>query len=892
MPVERARRLVPTKLVGREQELRTARAALRTTPALLLVSGEAGVGKTRLIAELARDHGGPPWLGAAVMRDGQSVRWLTGRCRPLHHPTPLAPLAEAFHGVAGLTDCLSSPWNCLPESLAELGPTVLVIEDLHWADRGTLQVLHFLAARLPPQLQLIATYRPEESQQSREITALAAGVPAGTRTVEVRLHPLGAAAVHELATEVLGVDLLPSALTGELLDRAGGLPFAIEELLRAVQDSGSLEINAMTRAMAAAPAPLALRASVMLRLEHLPEVSRRVVCASAVLNSPAPDSVLGAIAETSGAQLAEAIDGGLARGLLRQKRPGLYDLRHALARRAVYETIPPDELRRLHRRSAMALAAVEPPPHARIADHFRSGGLIADWMIHAEAAVDQLLVAQDNAGAVEQLTAMVQIEALPWADRARLAVKLGSAVSPEQRWQDAVILMSTILAESTAPTSQRGRLRLALGLLLHHRAGEVLAGRREVAAAISELDLDPASAAWALSTLAVPVFGAEGIAEHRSRLDDAVRLLNDRQRYQEEGTKHAVRVNRARFQLALGVTDGVEEVGAEAADGLAWLGHDGRSTALLERAAAGWDRFSAAAGAGTRVRLAFGAAEWGGLAERLSRARADAAGMPLVRMEIDLVDGRYQLARGDVAEGKQLLESVLRATVSGPLTIRAVTVAALVRQGLVGPCAVEECAAMVRRKEGWAWAGELVIAACSVLDRPTAEGLAAEFADGLAGRDAPAARAALTMVRAGLEGSAELFGQAAAEYEVLGRKYDQYGALEGRGRCLLAAGEPDELVAIVAAYEALGARGDARRCRDALRDAGVMVSARRGRRGYGNALSPRELEVARLAAKGLSNSNIATALSLSVSTVEDHLSRAMRKLDVRSRHALAPLVTQ
>jgi DNA-binding NarL/FixJ family response regulator len=100
------------------------------------------------------------------------------------------------------------------------------------------------------------------------------------------------------------------------------------------------------------------------------------------------------------------------------------------------------------------------------------------------------------------------------------------------------------------------------------------------------------------------------------------------------------------------------------------------------------------------------------------------------------------------------------------------------------------------------------------------------------------------------------------------------------------------LVAVAAAYELLGARGDARRCRDALREAGVMVSPRRGRRGYGNALSPRELEVARLAAKGMSNSSIAAALSLSVSTVEDHLSRAMRKLDVRSRHALAPLVTR
>jgi DNA-binding NarL/FixJ family response regulator len=68
------------------------------------------------------------------------------------------------------------------------------------------------------------------------------------------------------------------------------------------------------------------------------------------------------------------------------------------------------------------------------------------------------------------------------------------------------------------------------------------------------------------------------------------------------------------------------------------------------------------------------------------------------------------------------------------------------------------------------------------------------------------------------------------------------------------------------------------------------VTSRRGRRGYGNALSPRELEVARLAARGFTNSRIAAELSLSVSTVEDHLTKAMRKLKIRSRRELGPLV--
>jgi DNA-binding CsgD family transcriptional regulator len=769
---------------------------------------------------------------------------------------------------------------------------VLLIEDLHWADPGTLQLLRFIASRLPRELQLVGTYRPEESLQSGEITALAGCVPAGTRTVEVRLYPLGASAVEELAAELLGGETLPSALTAELIVRTGGLPFVIEELLRDLAASGSLEPAAVARALGQARVPVALRASMTIRLEQLPDACRRVVWAAAVLNSPAPDALLGAIADASGAQLAEAVDVALARGLLGQKRPGLYDLRHALAQRAVYETVPSDELRRLHRRAASALAETEPPSHLRIAEHFRLGGLIGDWMVHAETAADQLMVARDNEAAVEQLTEMLRVEALPWADRARLAVKLGRAVSAELPWQDAVVTMSSILAESKTPSARRGRLRLALGLLLHERAGEVVAGRRELKAAVDELGSDPESAAWAMSVLAVPVFGDEQIAVHRDWIEDAVRAVADL----GEDAKRVVRVNQARFQLATGAIEGVEEIGAEAAGGLAWVGHDGRSTALLARAAAGWDRFRAAAGAGTRVRLAFGAGEWGGMAERLARARVDAGGLPFVRAELDLVDGRYRLAVGEVAAGKQLLEAVAGTTVAGPLPVHAAAVAALGRSDHAGLCALEKCITMVRRKDGWSWAGELVIATCSTMSRLghriAAEWLAGEFAAGIERRDAPAARVALTMVRAGLEGSAELFERAAAEYEVLGRRYDQYAALEGRGLCLLAAGKPEELVAMASAYETLGARGDARRCREALREAGVQVSPRRGRRGYGNALSPRELEVARLAAKGLSNSNIATALSLSVSTIEDHLSRAMRKLDVRSRHALAPLVTR
>ena len=176
-------------MVGREQELRLLRSALRTAPALVLVVGEAGVGKTRLVSEVASEH---------------PARWLVGQCRPLQDPRPLAPVIEALMGLHNSeavlrTGSRHSVFTSVVELLASAGPAVLLIEDLHWADPGTLQLLRFVASRLPADVQLVGTYRAEDSQHAGEITALAGCVPAGTRTAEVRVEPLGRDAVRALA---------------------------------------------------------------------------------------------------------------------------------------------------------------------------------------------------------------------------------------------------------------------------------------------------------------------------------------------------------------------------------------------------------------------------------------------------------------------------------------------------------------------------------------------------------------------------------------------------------------------------------------------------------------------------------------------------------------------
>ncbi|MBB5835954.1 AAA family ATPase [Kribbella italica] len=911
------------RLVGRERETRMVRAALAAAPSLVLVVGEAGTGKSRLVAEVARDH---------------PARWLTGQCHPVQDQAPLAPVLEALAPVLDARPGTGTPWRGelvpgmrhsvfarVTEVLGSLGPAVLFVEDLQWADRGTLQLLRFLASRLPREVRLVGTYRPEDLRSAGEITALAGCVRAGTRTTEVRVQPLPAVAVREMATQLLRVESLPEALTGELFERTGGLPFVVEEFLRDMAVGPDGLVSAVERALAETRAPVALRASVTIKLEQVPEACRRVVWAAAVLDSPASDSLIGAVAEVHGMELTEAVDVGLARGLLGQVRPGLYDLRHALAQRAVYETIPSDELRRLHRRAAEALAAREPGAHARIADHSRRGGLIDVWLAQAELAAGQLVAAGEAESAISQLLEMLRVEVLPWADQARLATRLGHAAVESSLWSEAVVAIRMVLDEALEPSADRGRLRLALGVLLHDRAGEFGTARRELAAAVAELADDPASAAWAMSALAVPTSGMEEIAEHRAWMHRATRLLGetgdgvlrgeqgrlvgggrgvgddgrageDLRGGQTSSTPWSnsrgggvssdgvarvmVRRNRGRLGVALGDLSDLDE-SSYSARGLLWLGHDRRSAALP-------------AGVGTRLWQAWLAGDWALLPERLLRARAVGESAPLVQAELDLVGGRMRLAQGDVAGAKELLLSV-----GGELPVRAAALATVGRlqlaaeQGGAALEAMEEFLEVVRRKDGWAWASEFVATTCLALDaigrRDDAVGLLTEFEAGLVGRDAPASVAAGKLVRAFVVGDLG-FDEAAAAYRAIGRPYDECLALEEKARRALDAGDSAQLVALASTYEKFGARWDARRCRDALRDAGVAVTTRRGRRGYGNALSPRETEVARLAARGFSNSRIAAELSVSVSTVEDHLTNAMRKLKIRSRRDLGPLV--
>lgn len=195
--------------VGRRDELARLLDVASRAPALVLVEGEPGVGKTRLIQEVAHE------------REAAGGLVLTGRCNELREPFPLGPVVDALRGthpvgplptVTGairplvpelseyLPDALAplgDPgaerhrlFRGLLELLAAFGPALLLIEDLHWADQATLEFLRILVLQPPPALGVVGTYRREDVPEGSPLLRLDAQLPAQTITARIALPPL------------------------------------------------------------------------------------------------------------------------------------------------------------------------------------------------------------------------------------------------------------------------------------------------------------------------------------------------------------------------------------------------------------------------------------------------------------------------------------------------------------------------------------------------------------------------------------------------------------------------------------------------------------------------------------------------------------------------------
>ncbi|MGH3323495.1 MAG: helix-turn-helix transcriptional regulator, partial [Streptomyces sp.] len=346
------------------------------------------------------------------------------------------------------------------------------------------------------------------------------------------------------------------------------------------------------------------------------------------------------------------------------------------------------------------------------------------------------------------------------------------------------------------------------------------------------------------------------------------------------------------------------------ANGAVYLGHYRRADELLaegvELAALSGAPFLERVGRGTALYHDWLTGRWEGLAQRCTGLVAEdgiASDARTVLALLALAKGEWAAAQTWLPQSgppsAEACEAPVAATAAGA-RIRLL----LARRHIESAAAAAGSAwAELGRKGVWVWGAELapwaVEAHVRAGQRQLARELVAEFAAGLTGRDAPSAWAALLWCEAVLaEADGEpaealaRFRESAAAYARLPHPYARALMTEGAGRCAFVLGSgvdaaARELTGCVEQLTDLGAVWDAARVRATLRAHHPAARRPPGRPSYAERMSPREGEVAELAATGLTNREIAATLHLSPRTVEQHIARAMRKLGINSRQGLA-----
>ncbi|EMD30157.1 ATP-binding protein [Amycolatopsis azurea] len=953
-----------TALVGRDVEVSAIVKILLRRPAAVLIEGEPGMGRSRLLEELAG------------RREFAATRVLSGACQPMREPFPFGPVLEALRSagdrplgplspVAGvlrpLLPELAESLPPQPEPLADrcaerhrqfravrelliaCGPALVLIDDLQWADEGTRDLMRFLASAMPAELAVVAAYRT--GSPSGPGAGIPFRTPPNVQTARVTLGPLDVEAVGKLAEELLDLPRVSAAFTAKLHESTAGIPFVVEETLRALRDAaGRLPIGEVLsdRVLESLEVPISLREAITERLEGLPEPAVRLARAAAVLAVPSEPSVIGELACLTGDALRSALLSTLDGGVLGELGGDRYGFRHPLARKAVYDTVSGPERTLLHSRAIQVLAAQQVPPLTLLANHSRAAGRAEQWRHYAEAAADEAIAQGDTSRAIDLLQSVLAEAGLGEDDVARLATKL-SQVALRGFRPDVIETLERILEDLTdLRPSVRGTIRLSLGMLLVRTIGRLGRGRVEVEKAIAELVDEPELAARGINLLAQPIDGLTPLSWHEvwmdrardvfDRLEDPelrIALLGDRiatrahigdgsawtefTELPDQGNAVAERVQLARLWCNL-------------ADAQSWAGHLARAEKLvtegIRRATDAGALYAAGLAQGTQVRLDWVRGDWSGLAETTEQLRDGYPDLGPIVMECSLVLGGLAAVRGEFAAAQRHLTAAsVHSPEHGPMPVVLSAAGILIRVLLAtddvdGACAAADNAvAAARRKGVWVWAAGLVPAAAEAYTRAgrwsEADAVVEEFARGVEGKDSPVSRVALLAGQAILldargkhPAAATVFDEAAAGYEALPMPYQAIGARERAALCRLTAGRLDagrltagdrkaieELAAAAEAYERLGATRDAGRCRHQLREHGAWAPSQRGRRGYGQELSPRELEVARMLSDGRTNREIADGLFLSPRTVEQHVAKVLRKLGARSRTDVARRMT-
>src|ERR1700691_901840 len=340
-------------LVGRVAERAAFHEAITTPgPAVVLVAGEAGVGKTTFVEDvLASGVPGPVLRGRAVEWPGAAYDVLARALRPTLYGVGehlRAMLAEIVPEL-GEPPATPDPGALARAVCAAVSPGVLFLDDLQWADEATLSLLPAVADAAAgaaagragpagpagPAVRIVRCYRSDELARGPLLRSIRAQLRERGQLAGITRSPLSDEGVREMIAALLGAEPGP-ALAAAVASRADGLPFAVEELVAALRDGGRLTYHAGTVTLAGegtGPVPDGIREAVLLRASRLTGTERMLLDAAAVAGGEFDvDTVLfAASASVTGSDPAPVAwpDGFTAAGLLTEAQEGRAAFRHA-----------------------------------------------------------------------------------------------------------------------------------------------------------------------------------------------------------------------------------------------------------------------------------------------------------------------------------------------------------------------------------------------------------------------------------------------------------------------------------------------------------------------------------------------------------------------------------
>jgi DNA-binding CsgD family transcriptional regulator/tetratricopeptide (TPR) repeat protein len=394
----------PVDLLERDRELAVLDHALadveeRSVGRVVLVSGEAGAGKTTLLR--------------AFCRDRERVLW--GGCEPLFTPRPLGPLLDIADVLGGeLDDPTPHDVFLYLTRALRAQPAVVVLEDVHWADEATLDVLKLLGRRIDTVPALVAvTYRDDELDARHPLRLVIGDLPVPPSAQRVRLASLSREAVGALG-DANGLD------GDELWHKTGGNPFFVTEALAAGGDE----------------VPPTVRDAVLARAGRLSTEARELLDAAAVVPQRAEPWLL---ASTAG-DVGDALDECVSAGILVVSPLGVA-FRHELARLAIEEAIPPARRLTLHKRTLAALA--DPPSgerdFARLAHHAEAAGDADAVRRYATAAAHRAETLRAHREAAAQYARALRFgDDLPPAVRADLLAAQALSCFPADMYEEGI----------------------------------------------------------------------------------------------------------------------------------------------------------------------------------------------------------------------------------------------------------------------------------------------------------------------------------------------------------------------------------------------------------------------------------------------------------------------